>query len=74
MLALALVLSLLMVCNLRMFSLKLHSLSVKKSFRQWLLAVAFVAFVAFAGLEGLAWGIVFYVVLSAVAGTGAKQA
>ncbi len=73
-LALALVLSLLMVCNLRMFSLKLHSLSVKKSFRQWLLAVAFVAFVAYAGLEGLAWGIVFYVVLSAVAGTGVKQA
>ncbi len=73
-LALALVLSLLMVCNLRMFSLKLHSLSLKKSFRQWLLAVAFVTFVAIAGLEGLAWGIVFYVVLSAVAGTGAKEA
>ncbi len=73
-LALALVLSLLMVCNLRMFSLKLHSLSLKKSFRQWLLAVAFVTFVAIAGLEGLAWGIGFYVVLSAVAGTGAKEA
>ncbi len=73
-LALALVLSLLMVCNLRMFSLKLHSLSLKKSFRQWLLAVAFVTFVAIAGLEGLAWGIVFYVVLSAIAGTGAKEA
>ena len=30
-------LSLLMVCNLRMFSLKLHSLSVKENYKQYLL-------------------------------------
>ena len=67
------VVSLLMVCNLRMFSLKLHSLRLKDSYRQWLLAAAFVAFVAIDGLSGLAWAIAFYVLLSAVAGTGAEN-
>ena len=71
--ALVVVLSLLMVCNLRMFSLTLHSLRLQDSYRQWLLAVAFVAFVAIDGLSGLAWAIAFYVLLSAVAGTGAEN-
>ncbi len=69
-LALAVVLSLLMVCNLRMFSLKIHNLRLKENYRQYLLIVAFVAFVTIDGLTGLAWIIAFYVILSAVAGTG----
>ena len=59
--------SLLMVCNLRMFSLKLHSLSPKENFRQYLLVAATVAFIALGGVEGLAWTILFYVILSAAA-------
>lgn len=59
-------LSLLMVCNLRMFSLKLHSLSVKESYKQYLLVLAFVVCVGFCGVTGLAWAMLFYIVLSAV--------
>lgn len=59
-------LSLLMVCNLRMFSLKLHSLSVKDNYKQYLLVLAFVICVGFCGVTGLAWAMLFYIVLSAV--------
>ena len=58
--------SLLMVCNLRMFSLKLHSLSVKENYKQYLLVLAFVICVGFCGVTGLAWAMLFYIVLSAV--------
>ena len=64
--ALVVVLSLLMVCNLRMFSLKLHSLSVKENYKQYLLVLAFVLCVGFCGVTGLAWAMLFYIVLSAV--------
>ena len=57
--------SLLMVCPLRMFSLKIHSLALNESWRQWLLVLGFISFVIIAGLPGLAWGILFYVALSA---------
>lgn len=59
-------LSLLMVCNLRMFSLKLHSLSVKENYKQYLLVLAFVICVGSCGVTGLAWAMLFYIVLSAV--------
>lgn len=59
-------LSLLMVCNLRMFSLKLHSLSVRENYKQYLLVLAFVICVGFCGVTGLAWAMLFYIVLSAV--------
>ena len=59
-------LSLLMVCNLRMFSLKLHSLSVKENYKQYLLVLAFVICVGLCGVTGLAWAMLFYIVLSAV--------
>ena len=64
--ALVVALSLLMVCNLRMFSLKLHSLSVKENYKQYLLVLAFVICVGFCGVTGLAWAMLFYIVLSAV--------
>ena len=63
--ALIVAFSLLMVCPLRMFSLKMHSLALNESWRQWILVVGFIAFVIIAGLPGLAWGILFYVALSA---------
>jgi CDP-diacylglycerol--serine O-phosphatidyltransferase len=64
-LVLIVLLSLLMVCPLRMFSLKMHSLALNESWRQWLLVLGFISFVIIAGLPGLAWGILFYVALSA---------
>jgi len=66
-LTLIVVLSLLMVCNLRMFSLKMHNLSsLKQNWAQYLQIVATVAFVVLMGLPGLAAAIALYVLLSII--------
>lgn len=65
-LALIVALSLLMVCNLRMFSLKIHSFGLKENFRQYALVIATVAFLIVGGISGLACVIIFYVIASAL--------
>ena len=61
------VLSLLMVCNLRMFSLKMHNLtSLKQNWAQYLQVIATVIFVVWMGLPGLAFAIILYVLLSII--------
>ena len=63
-------LSLLMVCNLRMFSLKMHNLSsLRENWAQYLQVVSTVAFVVLLGLPGLAAAIVMYVLLSSYKNT-----
>jgi CDP-diacylglycerol--serine O-phosphatidyltransferase len=60
-------LSLLMVCNLRLFSLKMHNLSsLKENWAQYLQVIATVALVAMMGLPGLAPAILLYVLLSII--------
>lgn len=63
-LALIVALSLLMVCNLRMFSLKVHGFGIKESYKQYILLVAAVTFIILGGVSGLACVIVFYVLMS----------
>ena len=58
-------LSLLMVCNLRMFSLKMHNVNLKENWAQFLLVATAVVCVALMGLPGLAVTIAVYVLLSA---------
>ena len=58
--------SLLMVCNLRMFSLKIHSFGIKENFRQYALVIATIAFLIVGGISGLACVIIFYVIASAL--------
>ena len=65
-LVLIVALSLLMVCNLRMFSLKMHSFTLKEAFRQYILIIAAVVFLAVGGISGLACVIIFYVIASAL--------
>jgi len=66
-LALVVLLSWLMVCNLRMFSLKMHNLSsLRDNWAQYLLIVATVVLVALLGLSGLAATIALYVLLSII--------
>ena len=66
-LTLIVVLSLLMVCPLRMFSLKMHNLSsIKQNWAQYLQIVATVAAVIALGLPGLAVAIALYVLLSVI--------
>ena len=60
-------LALLMVCNLRMFSLKMHNLSsLKENWAQYLQVVATVALIVLTGLPGLAAAIMLYVLLSII--------
>lgn len=66
-LTLIVVLSLLMVCPLRMFSLKMHNLSsIKQNWAQYLQIVATVAAVIALGLPGLTVAIALYVLLSVI--------
>ena len=65
-LLLIVLLSFLMVCNLRMFSLKLHGFSLKESYRQYVLIVVSILFVVLAGVPGLACVIAFYVLASII--------
>lgn len=64
--AMLVLLSYLMVCPLRMFSLKLHSLSPKENWAQYLLVISAIALVALMKLPGLAALIVLYVVISII--------
>lgn len=56
--------SLMMVSNLRMFSLKFKNFALRENFRRYMLILAAVLFVASEGISGLAWTIVFYIVVS----------
>ena len=60
-------LSLLMVCRLRMFSLKMHNLtSLRENWAQYLQLIATVVLVVWMGLPGLAPAIALYVLLSLI--------
>jgi len=56
--------SLAMVCDMRMFSLKFKNFDLRENFRRYIIILAAVAFVVFYGVSGLAWTIVLYVLLS----------
>lgn len=62
---LVVVFSLLMVCNLRMFSLKVHGFALANIWKQLFIIVAFIVLVIFTGIDGLAWTILLYIILSA---------
>lgn len=60
-------LSALMVCNLRMFSLKMHNLaSIKQNWAQYLQIIVSAALIMTIGLPGLAVAIALYVLLSII--------
>ncbi|MDE5786234.1 MAG: CDP-diacylglycerol--serine O-phosphatidyltransferase [Duncaniella sp.] len=55
---------LLMVSNLPMFSLKFKNFALRENFRRYILIIGTVIFVICQGVAGLAWTILFYLVLS----------
>ncbi len=57
---------LLMVSNVPMFSLKFKNFAFRENLRRYVLIIATVLFVATSGVAGLAWTILFYLVLSLV--------
>lgn len=64
--ALILFMGLLMVCNMRMFSLKMSNFSFVANLNRYLIIIAAVAFVIIFGISGLALTILFYIVMSAL--------
>lgn len=57
-------LSLLMVSEIKMFSLKFHTWGVRENVRRYVIMLAAVLFVITDGVAGLAWTIVLYVLIS----------
>lgn len=61
------ILSCLMVCDLRMFSLKFHNFDFRENFRRYVLLAATAVFCISWGIAGLAWAIALYVFISVLA-------
>lgn len=61
-----LIISLLMVSDVPMFSLKVKNLNFKQNYKVYFLLIAFVLFVATSHTVGLAWTIIYYVLASIV--------
>ena len=60
-----LIFSYLMVSRLRMFSLKVQSLSLAGNERRYALLIGAVTFLSIQHIPGLAWTVIFYIILSA---------
>lgn len=58
--------ALMMVSGVRMFSLKFKNFNIKENFKRYMLLLAAVLFVITDGVSGLAWTIIFYILVSAV--------
>ena len=58
------IVSLSMVSNITMFSLKFKNFDLRENFRRYAIILAAIAFVVFYGLSGLAWTIVLYMLIS----------
>lgn len=64
MIAVVALISLLMVANTRMFSLKFHNFDWRENFRRYVLIFAAILFILFQGASGLMWTIVLYICIS----------
>ena len=72
--AVIIIVALLMVCDMRMFSLKLKNFRIGDNLLRFILLLAAVAFVSIFGVEGFAYTIILYFLLSAFALTRIGQA
>lgn len=59
-----LAISLLMVSELKMFSLKFHDFSLRPNVRRYSLIIGAIIFILTSGVAGLAWTIIFYIIVS----------
>lgn len=56
--------SLMVATNLKMFSLKFKNFDFRENLRRYVIIIAALLFVITGGVPGLAWTILFYIVLS----------
>ncbi len=68
-----LLVSFLMVGDLRMFSLKFKNFSWRENFSRYVILLSAVFFVVTNGVEGLMWTIILYILISAVVGRFHRQ-
>lgn len=61
-----LLVSLLMVSNIRMFSLKFKNFNLRENFRRYVILLAAILFLVTDGIAGLAWTILLYLLISVV--------
>lgn len=61
--------SLLMISEIPMFSLKIKKITLKGNERQIILIILMILLVVFLGISGVAWGIVAYILLSMIGRT-----
>lgn len=64
--AIIVLMSLMMVSGVRMFSLKFKNFAFRENFKRYALLLAAILFVVAEGISGLAWTIIFYILVSAV--------
>lgn len=64
MVILIVLISLSMVSNITMFSLKFKNFDIRENFRRYVIIFAAIAFVIIYGLSGLAWTIILYMLIS----------
>ncbi len=64
MIIIILAITLLMVSELKMFSLKFANLSFRDNVRRYVILAAAILFVSTEGLSGLAWTIILYILIS----------
>ncbi len=62
--AVVIVMSLMMVSNVNMYSLKFKNFNFRENFRRYMLILAAIVFVITEGVSGLAWTIIFYILSS----------
>lgn len=68
-LALIVALSLLMVSNLRMFSLKFKNFKFRENIKRYFILLAAAILIAVLGIPGIAWAILLYVIIAIVSPT-----
>jgi len=66
------IITLLMVSNLKMTSLKFKNLNWRENFRRYVIILAAILFVSLWGISGFAWTICFYILISVFARKGNK--
>ena len=64
--AIIILMALMMVSGVRMFSLKFKNFQFRENFRRYMLILAAVLFVISEGISGLAWTIIYFILVSAV--------
>lgn len=63
-LIIAVIFSWLMICNVRMFSLKFKNIKIAENFKRYILILGAILFISYYQVSGFAWTIILYIAMS----------